>query len=756
MPINIKEIFKSDLDPNSNDWWSIDKTDKINHNFKQLTSGGMTGPMGAQGSFGISGFMGDQGPQGFKGALGDLGSQGNIGITQWVVAEGTASNPLLTDSLHLFPNRQLPIEYAPTAMRIGYPNPSSSLPESYYGSVLTLNSPNIPSTPWKRNNLKLTTQLIDAVGHETTNIRTSEHRLYKSTTSTILPTVYEYGRIRSSSPGFINRTKLNLGDTYYIEGQTSSVKSDLIKLNHQELTINNKLTTRDFYANKDFMIESGAAADKVLMSVNPIGQVKWVDKYYAFPGYLEGMVISIPDWAFNSTNFEIQTQYTQSASGEPIRFNYGRGKIGGQYEGWYLCNGKKWNSSAGINETLVPNMHYVELNIGSNDNQQQVIDTNDSSIMGGHPMEMNAIYKGGNKYDINYNNTFLNNNDSQDTINLLEDSSKSYSVSKMIHIVKLGFNDLEWEDSTSVPPTLNNISLYGPYSNPDDTCNDLTTSAFRWDGPSSFAYWSTFTSPYKLYQLTTYTYAPSGWYRLFGETTCRYWDQSTGSFTSATPNTYSCPVSTQISAAYSQDVNGVDNGSTGSSTLLNINNTDWSAATSIKYPISGGLANAGWYRIYDAATSTYGSRRYWNGTSFDGEEINFNYVNTISLGTDGIKALTSSTGAIACSSVFGVGGISLYVASNNAPVGWSDIGSINPTTAIMFYVHKNWATTTIKRTPLVKIKNQPAPGSTSATVTYLADYTLGTFNIFTGTFDVVSESYQNVGIFSNPNGGADC
>ena len=753
MPINIKEIFKSDLDPNSNDWWSIDKTDKINHNFKQLTSGGMTGPMGAQGSFGISGFMGDQGPQGFKGDLGDLGSQGNIGITQWVIAEGTASNPLLTDSLHLFPNRQLPIEYAPTAMRIGYPNPSISLPESYYGNVLTLNSPNISSTPWQRNNLKLTTQLIDAVGHETTNIRTSEHRLYKNAASSTLPTVYEYGRIRSSSPGFINRIKLNLGDTYYIEGQTSSVKSDLIKLNHQELTINNKLTTRAFYAGEDFMIEPGAAVDKVLMSVNTLGQVKWVDKYYAFPGYLEGMVISIPDWAFNSTNFEIQTQYTQ-ISGEPIRFNYGRGKIGGQYEGWYLCNGKKWNSSAGINETLVPNMHYVELNIDINDNQLPVFDINDSSIMGGHPMEMSAEYIGGNKYNINYNNTFLSNNDKQDTINLIDDLSKSYSVSKMIHIVKLGFNDLEWEDSNAVPPTLNNISLYGPYSDPDDTCNDLTTNVYRWDGPSSFAYWSTFTAPYKLYQLAANTYAPSGWYRLFGETTCRYWDQSTGSFTSAAPNVYTCPVSTGITIIFSQDVDGVNNGSTAASQTVLINNTNWSAATSIKYPQSGGLANAGWYRIYYTVTGTYGSRRYWNGTSFEGEEINFNYVSTISLGTYGIKALTSSTGPIACSNVSGIGGISLYVASNGSPVGWLDIGSINSTTFITFYVHKNWATTAVKRTPLVKIKSQPAPGS-SATVTYLVDYTTS-FNFLTGLLEVTSVSYQGVSISSNPNGGSDC
>ena len=33
MPLNIKNIFSSDLDPNRTDFWSTDKLDKLNYNF---------------------------------------------------------------------------------------------------------------------------------------------------------------------------------------------------------------------------------------------------------------------------------------------------------------------------------------------------------------------------------------------------------------------------------------------------------------------------------------------------------------------------------------------------------------------------------------------------------------------------------------------------------------------------------------------------------------------------------------------------
>ena len=76
MNIRIKELFKSDLDPNSNEWWSKDKIDKINFNFRLMKNGGPDGPDGIEGPNGEDGNKGEEGSQG---AEGPRGSQGMIG-----------------------------------------------------------------------------------------------------------------------------------------------------------------------------------------------------------------------------------------------------------------------------------------------------------------------------------------------------------------------------------------------------------------------------------------------------------------------------------------------------------------------------------------------------------------------------------------------------------------------------------------------------------------------------------------------------
>ena len=58
MNIRIKELFKSDLDPNSNQWWSKDKIDKINYNFSLMRNGGPSGPTGIEGANGEEGEKG--------------------------------------------------------------------------------------------------------------------------------------------------------------------------------------------------------------------------------------------------------------------------------------------------------------------------------------------------------------------------------------------------------------------------------------------------------------------------------------------------------------------------------------------------------------------------------------------------------------------------------------------------------------------------------------------------------------------------
>ena len=87
MKINIKELFKSDLDPNSVSWWSTDKIDKINYNFNQFANGGPSGPDGLHGQDGIDGIKGNQGPIGAIGAQGFQGITGPLKGTQWNYGE---------------------------------------------------------------------------------------------------------------------------------------------------------------------------------------------------------------------------------------------------------------------------------------------------------------------------------------------------------------------------------------------------------------------------------------------------------------------------------------------------------------------------------------------------------------------------------------------------------------------------------------------------------------------------------------------
>ena len=81
--LDIKEIFKSDLDPNLTIWWSNAKVDKLNYNFNQLVLGGPQGPQGQTGNSGAYGARGDQGFQGPVGYDGPQGHQGPEAISAW-------------------------------------------------------------------------------------------------------------------------------------------------------------------------------------------------------------------------------------------------------------------------------------------------------------------------------------------------------------------------------------------------------------------------------------------------------------------------------------------------------------------------------------------------------------------------------------------------------------------------------------------------------------------------------------------------
>ena len=135
MPIDIKEIFKSDLDPNSNVWWSKDKLNKLNYNFNLLADGGMRGPVGFQGPDGNMGVRGIVGVTGEKGPIGDVGPTGEDGIGPWQEIK-VGNNKLL------IPRFQGEFEYQPNRVWIGYLNNEQNQKIDFSDTLVSLKKPN--------------------------------------------------------------------------------------------------------------------------------------------------------------------------------------------------------------------------------------------------------------------------------------------------------------------------------------------------------------------------------------------------------------------------------------------------------------------------------------------------------------------------------------------------------------------------------------------------------------------------------------
>ena len=128
MLLNIREVFISDLDPNSLNWWSVDKIDKLNHNFRQVSLGGPQGPVGKTG---FSGEPGDRGPIGFQGTEGFKGAQGPQG------PEGLEPWKKVTeDAVTLLPKFNGTIEYTAKAVIFGESSLTAN-PVQYSGATFT-------------------------------------------------------------------------------------------------------------------------------------------------------------------------------------------------------------------------------------------------------------------------------------------------------------------------------------------------------------------------------------------------------------------------------------------------------------------------------------------------------------------------------------------------------------------------------------------------------------------------------------------
>lgn len=715
MAINIKELFRSDLDPNSTLWWSEDKIDKVNYNFGLLSNGGMPGPQGSIGPDGDFGPIGMKGPQGYQGYQGPQGFQGAYAINDWVYYPDT-----IGDNGYLFVKKNIDstLEYSPVVMRIGIDknDTRSTVPSSYYDYVVLGNvNPNLGDSKSPKINLRLASD--GKVSDYKLNINGSIAELH-------------IGKFVSADTGF---QIIHPGENIKLRSitpqsggttDTHEINDSLIKINARlsengstiaNATLSN-VSGKHTRSNDTFNYSKGAQINYVLVADDSLGTSNWRDKNSIFGSYPIGSIISIRESDFNSTNFHLNGTEYQNGSPLPVLKNlFGRGKVNTDFAGWYLCNGESWEISPGVNSILTPNLNSFNYNIGANGGEQNaVVDggSNDKIIVGGYDLSVSATFNSSNNiYDVQFTNTWNDNNSGDATIDMGVSTPTDSYVSRMVHIVYLENTNLAWSKSNVAPPviTTNPISLGYSLLNspsPNGICDVQISNTYSWNG--TVGSWATFNASnggVYLYAYNTTNFAATGYYIDIATGIWRYWNATTQTFSS--PTTCVVDPSVNIFLVSSNRVDQYINGPVSQFTIplqFKIDNSDFKFATTLKYGFNNGVAAAGWYR--DVAT---GRRRYWNGSSFQGVGFTTDYVYSVqdeAGNYTGFNMITNTNSACGASNIK----YESYIDTNTA----MSVVDISNIVGYVLWVPQNWIGWPGDPTPaLVNIVSQNAPSQSS-------------------------------------------
>lgn len=713
MAILVKELFITDLDPNSLDWWSADKVDKINLNFKQFVDGGQIGPQGAQGAYGIPGFSGSQGPQGPQGFIGAQGHQGEEGESAWIFSyeEGVSR------SAYIFPRVKSSIgENHAITMRIGEDGDLSNptwygeyLENSVYTNVLTINN---RSTGWNQITLSDDTngifktgsyKFIYSNGKHVTKIGDFDNSgsfelEYDLNGSKVIKTL-DYGSLLNTKDSInFSQNLLSFGNKTVITESVSSINTTY--------NPNSSLSATEIEGN-------------ILIPTNSSGDLIWAKKGGVFSTFPIGSIIQIEeDEFFNSDNFFMNESVPHDD--DLLNVRYGRGKEDSQYSGWYLCNGETWTSPNGVITHSVPNLNSFNYSIGGDGTLtgQQPTPGGDNTkiIIGGYNTGLDCTYINGQ-----YNNTSSTTEDTSDVNILLDstDNGNQVTLKNNISIVYLQELDFTWSTGVSVAPTLFNITLTSPNGSSDDACSDSIDTTYKITTTSST--WTLFpaaTSQYQLYNSTGTAPASQGWYQREGVS--RYWNGSSW--------TAMVECNTQVNLYH--DTNGINLNGTGSfdyaftpsvtlsSKLINANSF---ASATLLYNSDGTLASAGWYRR-QGVEGTPGiwlteERRFWTGTQFSGETIFHNYIYANqSLGNSFKYSYTGGTSACATTNKHVT-----YILSNNSLTIFSNLSAI---AGKIPYIHVSGSGTNVGEHPIIRVIDYAATGGN--TYSKIADSYIGT------------------------------
>lgn len=670
MSINIKELYKSDLDPTTPSvWWSSKKIEKLNWNFDQikLSDGGPYGPQGFEGLIGDEGVTGNQGASGTSGFQGRQGVYGVLGFNDWTKNTKVGANNI---TIKYDETKSDPANY-----RIGFANSDVE-----YGE-------NDDTDTVKRYNTKDAAQnnlifIASNIGAGETNIPARPHVFFNLHTGNAGEAILESGFQNVTDGVWKFRLSPTTGAKYSFLTPKSS-PTELLEIT--ALNFTPKVVSEfdaDSTINGTVKISTNtygvAGVDKIAATdydqSGQLGTVMWKDTNQVLPTFPIGSIIAV-DKEFTSTYFSLNKTGTItnisdvggyvdlfSNTVEPtFKFDFGAGLDNKKFKGWYLCNGKTWYKGS-VSYTL-PNLCGFDLHVdypvyGDSSLMPPVteiglleITTTNRQLLGTAQVGFDAEQIGQPGYYVYTNGTAGQTKTKESYIDLGEPLVTVYggtttsnqlktSTGKgdgLFYLCFLGEGGFTW-DTAATAPTVNTISLswstlgYGTACGNSAGSYDCNFVVSTWSDTGD---WSTNTN--KLYITGSSTYASTGWYARNG--VARYWSNITGKFSLR----FACPnyTSTQLvynSAAINSGINGAFSGL--SKSTYYIDGSSLSNSNSIFTNSSGtSQASAGWYR-------DSGCRRYWSGVNFQGGIFTLDYVNVINTL---VPLGYGTTGSAACS-----------------------------------------------------------------------------------------------------------
>ena len=365
MAINLKQISSSDSD-------NV-KLDKINYNFDQLIMNG-GGPMGYQGIKGDQGPQGITGPVGAQGSIGATGVQGPVGAsaaTLWKSIQGDAS-ALTADTILPVHNSSTSSVYPPV-ISIGFLDID---PE--YNAAQSISGGNVPYQ-WiinRRNNFKTNLRFTNDIATSFFDFTMTNIGGTNATFTMGFDTV---------SPG----TEIQwYAETHVFIDNTSS--SVLMQMDAGSILYNIPTTFSDGAIFQDSLTitHASAAQDKIAVAVNTTGDIEFKTPQEIGGAVPFGTIVSILPLAYtnNFTQSETVDISTSPANENPLPITVGSGT--GDYEGWYLCNGRTWTDGTNSYPTDDMNSfgYSIEANTvgtGANPQTLQSLTNTSTSVIGG-------------------------------------------------------------------------------------------------------------------------------------------------------------------------------------------------------------------------------------------------------------------------------------------------------------------------------------------------------------------------------------